>query len=239
MGLVGKGVRARSSKGEAGLDTFAEGVLTFFFRSARELQTMRGFERTSNSLELGRDLPRFLGASLVAELLLAHALEEGDPELYDWISAVLARLGDAPAAEVPGWILAGAWRTLAHLGFAPGLTSCVGCGQVPAWGDGDLYRLDAASGGIRCPDCSVGRELPRVGPRAHADLLRLVQGDPPSLLPGVRGHLRYLEAFSSHHLAPTRRFRSFALLRPLVGTSEGAEAAQGRQGKRGADREMA
>ena len=146
MGLVGKGVRARSSKGEAGLDTFAEGVLTFFFRSARELQTMRGFERTSNSLELGRDLPRFLGASLVAELLLAHALEEGDPELYDWISAVLARLGDAPAAEVPGWILAGAWRTLAHLGFAPGLTSCVGCGQAPAWGDGDLYRLDAASG---------------------------------------------------------------------------------------------
>ncbi|MSR22555.1 MAG: DNA repair protein RecO [Gemmatimonadetes bacterium] len=223
VSLVGKGVRTRTSKGEAALETFAEGVLTFSHRSDRDLHTLRDFERTSGSLALGTELPRFLGASLLAELLLAHALEEGDPPLYDWIRVVLERLGAASTAEVPGWILAGAWRALGHLGFSPDLARCIGCGRDLDWGAVDgtnatvFYRLDAVAGGIRCPDCSSGSGLPKIGPRAHLDLLRLLGGDVPAPLRGLRGHLRFLEAFCTHHLAPRRPFRSFGMLLPLLG----------------------
>jgi DNA repair protein RecO (recombination protein O) len=220
VSLVGKGVRSRSSKGQGALETFAEGVITFHHRADRDLHALRDFEPTSGALALGRELSRFVGASLLGELLLTHTLEEGDPPLYDWISTALERIGSVPTREVPGWILAAAWRTLAHLGFAPGLVRCVSCGSVPATGDDQLHRFDPVAGGLRCPACARGTELPRVGPRSRRALLALVRGEPPLPLSGIRGHFRCLELFCLHHLSPAGGFHSFRMLRPLLDAEE-------------------
>jgi recombinational DNA repair protein (RecF pathway) len=214
---MGKGIaRGGRTSGELP-ETFGEAILTFSFKPERELHTLRELQKTSGTLSLGRDLRRFLGASFVAELLLTHALEEGDPDLYHWIRSVVIQLGVVPEGELPGWILAGGWKTLSLLGFAPELERCVGCGDEIGDIEGDRFaRFDAAAGGLRCPSCSEGTALPRVGQTARLHLRALVQGAPPPSLPGGRAHLALLEEFALHHLAAGKAFRSVGMLRPLL-----------------------
>ncbi|MEX1256072.1 MAG: DNA repair protein RecO [Gemmatimonadota bacterium] len=217
VALIGKGIARRGASSGGLPDTFGEGLLTFSHRPDRELHTLRDFHKTTGATSLGRDLRRFLGASLLVELLLAHALQEGDPPLYAWIRSVLIHLGTAPESELAGWILAGGWRTLSLLGFAPDLDHCAGCGKDLGGADDGLFdRFDAAAGGLRCPGCSEGSPLPRVGKTARRDLATFVRGAPPSALQGSRAHLALLEDFALHHLAPGRTFRSVAMLRPLL-----------------------
>jgi DNA repair protein RecO (recombination protein O) len=216
VAVLGKGIARRSASSGGVPETFGEGLLTFSHRADRELHTIREFQKTADATALGRDLRRFLGASLLAELLLAHALQEGDAPLYAWVRSVLIRLATEPADEVPGWILAGGWRTLSLLGFAPELERCAGCGgEIGGEGEG-FDRFDAAAGGLRCAACAEGSSLPRVGRGARADLAALVRGAPPPRLQGARAHLGLLEAFAHHHLAPGRSFRAFGMLRPLI-----------------------
>jgi DNA repair protein RecO (recombination protein O) len=219
VSLMGKGVKARGSRGSAALESFAEGVVTFYHRPDRDLHTLKDFERTSGPLGLGQDLRRLAGASLVAEILLTHALEEPDADIYDWVRTAIRRLGTVAEEEIAAWALSAVWRTLAHLGFDPELARCVACGRdldEPA--EDEMGRFDTAAGGIRCPACSKGSELPRVGPRARSELVRLVRGDPPPLgTDGVRGHLRILEGFAVHHIAPGRGFKSTAVVRAAFG----------------------
>lgn len=219
IALIGKGIKARGAKGTSALESFSEGVVTFYHRPDRELHTLRDFERVSGPLGLGQDLRRLAGASLVAEILLAHALEEPDADVYDWVRTAIQRLGTVPDAQVAAWTLSAVWRTLAHLGFDPELARCVSCGRdLDEPGEGEMGRFDTTAGGIRCPVCSMGSELPRVGPRARSELIRLVRGDPPPEgTEGVRGHLRILEAFAVHHIAPGRGFKSMAVVRAVFG----------------------
>jgi DNA repair protein RecO (recombination protein O) len=214
LSLMARGVRRRRG---GGLESLSEGTFTFHHREDRDLHTMTDVESGANSLALGRDLRRFVGASLVGELLLVHALEEECSELYEWVRGALQRIGKEPASEVPGWILASSWRTLALLGFPPELGNCVGCGAVleePA--PGVWWRFDASAGGIRCVDCGRGSSLPRIGPGARNDLAALVRGEPPVPLAGQRAHLRILEGFAYYHLAPGKGFKSFRMLEPLL-----------------------
>lgn len=227
VSVIGKGVRKRSAQGDAAIQTLSEGSLTFHFRPDRELHPLRDFQSREGSLSLGRDVRRFAGASLVAELILAHKLEESDPALYEWFRHVLQQLAEADAADIPGWILAGGWGTLAHLGYPPELSQCVCCGREledPADTGAvdeeaaETHRFDISAGGLICARCAVATKggLPRVGPGARSDLLRLVEGDPPNGVRGVSAHLSLLEAFALHHLAPRNALRSFAVLRPLL-----------------------
>lgn len=224
VSLIGKGVRKRSGKGEAPIQSFSEGTVTFHFRPDRDLHTLREFQGLGEPLALGKDVRRFAGASLIAELVLVHKLEEADASLYEWVRDVLRRLATAPAPEVPGWILAGGWRTLAHLGYPPEISRCVRCGDelgmpedAPAGGGGrPTDRFDVAAGGLVCAKCAEGTTLPRVGPSAREDLVRLVEGEPPPTLRGESAHLALLEAFALHHLAPRSAFRSLSVLRPLL-----------------------
>ena len=228
VALIARGVRRKGGGGGGTPETFAEGTITFHHRPDRDLHTLRDFERGTGSMALGRDLQRFMGASLLAELILAHALEEEGPELYARFRESLAGMATIPVPELPGWILASCWSTLGLLGFLPELDQCVRCGTsfadqggaAAAGADEPLAGFDAAAGGVRCAECAVGAGLPRLGPVARGHLRCLVSGEAPFPLPGARAHLGLLEAFALHHLAPARGFRSFALLGELVKSGE-------------------
>jgi recombinational DNA repair protein (RecF pathway) len=85
ISLMGRGVRGRSARGEAPIQTFGEGWLTFSYQDGRDLHTLKEFQPEVTAGGLTRDLSRFAGASLVGELLLAHAVVEGGgtPEAAD------------------------------------------------------------------------------------------------------------------------------------------------------------
>jgi DNA repair protein RecO (recombination protein O) len=225
ISLMGRGVRSRIARGEAPIQTFGEGWLTFSHQGGRDLHTLKEFQPVTSAGGLARDVTRLAGASLVAELLLAHAVlegggtpEAGDPALYDWVSQVIRRLEEVDAAGVPGWVISGGWRTLAHLGFPPETERCVRCGRELA---DSVDRFDVQAGGLICPGCGEGTSLPRVGPGARADLRDLVRGSPPPVLRGGPQHLALLEGFALHHLSPRSGFRSFELVRSLLVMPEG------------------
>lgn len=228
VSLIGKGMRTRGARGEASIQTFGEGSLTFLYKPDRDLHTLREIHPREGSLALGRGVRRFVGASLLAELLLAHNLEEGDRALYEWIRTVLRRLATAEESEVVTWVLAGGWRTLAELGFPPRLSQCVRCDRdligsgAEGIGERRLYRFDVAAGGLICVRCGQDTVLPRVGPSALGDLEALVEGRAPAGLRGPSAHLSLLERYAEHHLSPRRGFRSFASLRPLLNKTDGS-----------------
>lgn len=220
VSLIARGTMKRGAAGDAPVQSFEEALFTFAAKPGRDLHALRDVQPRGAPYRLAGDLARLTGASLVAELLLAHHLEEGDEELYRWVRRVVERLCSVPRAEVLGWSLSGGWRTLAFLGFLPELTRCIRCGgRRGGGGDGEIDRLDVAAGGLVCPRCSdAALHLPRVGPGARRELAALVEGRPPLIRRGERAHLSLLEAFALEHLAPSRKLRSFAALRSVIGT---------------------
>ena len=220
VSLIARGTKKRGAAGDAPVQSFEEALFTFGAKPGRELHTLRDVQPRGAPYRLAGDLARLTGASLVAELLLAHHLEDGDEELYRWVRRVVERLCSVQEAEVLGWILSGGWRTLAFLGFLPELTSCIRCGRRRGGeGDREVDRLDIAAGGLLCPRCSLAApHLPRVGPGARRELAALVEGRPPLIRRGERAHVSLLEAFALEHLAPSRKLRVFAALRSVIGT---------------------
>lgn len=222
--VMARGVRRQSSKGQGSPSTFDEVALEVSFRPHRELQTLRGFEVTRSRRSLGKEVIRFWGASLVAELLLAHTLHEGDRTLYEGVAGGLNRLQELPSRQVPGAILAASWTVLERAGLSPALAACTRCGGAVG-GEETLVRFSTAEGGLLCSGCGEAGKGPRLGPGARRDLKLLLAGQVPEELRGADVHLRILEAFALHHLAPTRPFRAVDLLHPLM--VEAGEVAGG------------
>ena len=229
VSLVARGTMKRAAAGDAPVQSFEEALFTYAPKPGRDLYALRDVQPRGAPYRLAGDLSRLTGASLVAELLLAHHLEDGDEELYRWVRRVVERLCSVPDAEVLGWSLSGGWRTLAFLGFLPEFTRCIRCGRGRGGeGDGGVDRLDIAEGGLVCPRCSgTALHLPRVGPGARRELAALVEGTPPLIRRGERAHLSLLEAFAVEHLGPSRKLRSFAALRSVIGTDRGTRRGDG------------
>lgn len=220
LAVMAKGVRRRGSKGEGFLGTFDQVSLTFYWKSGRDLHTLREADVIRSRRGLGADLARFTGASLLAELLLVHTLEEANPALFQGVTAVMDALDRAEDDVVAGVILAGAWSLLGEAGFPPVLERCARCGaSLPAEG---LLRFSAAEGGLVCAGCGGLVTGARVGPGARDDLRRLAAGAPVASLRGAGAHLGLLEGFAAHHLSPRRPFRSVEMLRRLLETKEEA-----------------
>lgn len=221
VSVIAKGLRKRNSRGEGGVETFDEATLVFSYRPDRDLHTLRELNVSRSRRGMGRDLLRFLGASLLAELLLTHTLQEESRGLYALVVQALDRLDEAPGERLTGLILAAGWGLVAEAGFPPVLDVCVRCGaDLPATG---LLRFSAASGGLLCARCGADGEGARLGPGARADLRALVVGDPPSSLRGAPAHLALLEGHAVHHLSPRRAFRSMELLRPVLVEQDAGE----------------
>lgn len=217
LSVMARGFRKRASRGQGGVETFDGAVLVLNYRPERDLHTLRDLQPERSRRGLGRDLLRFSGASLVAELLLAHTLQEANPSLHARVATGLDAMETATPEALLGVVLSTAWQVLVEAGFPPVVEGCARCGdELPSHG---LLRFSAAAGGLLCPDCGEGSAGARLGPGARRDLARLTAGDPPSSLRGSEAHLGLLEAHALHHLSPRKAFRSADLLRSLLQAS--------------------
>lgn len=204
---------ARRGKGRFGsaLDLFAEGSAELYLKAGRDLQTLSAFDVHTARPALGAALERFTGAAAVAELVLRFgAREEGSAALYDALVAALEGIAAAVPSAAAGEALAGAWRIVASLGFAPALDSCGGCHAAVAPGEDLPFSHEA--GGVLCARCGRlapgGRMLPGA---ARATLRSWTSGEaaPPVAAPEARAHQRLLREFVRQHIADERPLRAF------------------------------
>ena len=214
VGVMARGVRRGASRGQGGGGAFSEGVAVLAVRDNRDLQTLQEFAPAKSRLGLGRDMSRLGGASLAAELVLRHA-SQGEPheELYQLLSDGLDRLESASPEAVFPQLLALGWAIVQNLGFGPELEVCVACGE-PLEADA-MGWFDLGAGGVQGACCGVLGGARRVGPVARTQLGRLLAGESPRALRGVRAHLSLLDDFTAFHMLGGRRLGSFRFLEPV------------------------
>jgi DNA repair protein RecO (recombination protein O) len=191
------------------LEPFAEGSAALYIRPVRELQTLAAFDVTRSRHGLGRDLLRFGGASLLAELVLRTASEESQPELFDVVTHGLDQLDCVAAEGLEVAVLAAAWRTIAVLGFAPELDACIACGcDIDA--DADV-TFDYSAGGVRCDACAAGLPGRRI-PGSARQALRAFCRAAVVCVDVTAGHWRLLGRYLEHHLLEGAQLRSLHFL---------------------------
>ena len=212
--VIAKGARRAKSRFGGVLEPFTDGTATFYLKPNRDLHTLREFELNRPRQGLGRDLVRFGGASLLAEIVLRTSSEQEAPELFHRVRAALTDLESAPEAQVEARALAHAWGLIATLGFAPALHRCVHCaGPLP---DGDLF-FDYGAGGLLCGTCGGGAGGGRVMPeRARTDLQALMLGDAVEL-DRTAAHWQLLARFLAYHLVDPGALRSLDFLAEQLG----------------------
>ena len=187
------------------MEPFAEGAATLYIRDTRDLQTLGGFDLTCSRQGLGRDLLRFGGASLLAELVLRTASEESNPALYDAVAVGLDRLLEVDGDALEVSVLAVTWHLIAELGFTPVLDCCIGCGRgVDPSRD---VMFDYAAGGLRCDGCAAGLPGRRIPARARAALVAFSRGE-PATVGATEGHWRLLTRYLEHHILEGAPLRS-------------------------------
>jgi DNA repair protein RecO (recombination protein O) len=187
------------------LEPFAEGSAALYIRPTRELQTLASFDVTRSRHELGRDLLRFGGASLLAELVLRTASEEAQPDLFEVIAQGLDRVACVDAAALEVAVLAATWRAIAVLGFTPELDVCIVCSREIAARDDASF--DYAAGGLRCDACAAGLPGRRVPGRARNALRAFCRGEAVRV-DITTGHWRLLARYLEHHLLEGAQLRS-------------------------------
>lgn len=210
VGVMARGVRKNGARGGTGLDTFTGGTLTVYMKPTRDLQTLKEFTPAAPRSGLGRDVLRFAGASLAAELVLRHAGEEANPLLFEALGGALDRLDAIAPDHVLPTVLSEAWRLVAVLGYEPVLERCVQCER--RLGEDAVARFDFAAGGVRCPACSEGPGGPRVGPEARAQLRAFLRGEHVAPLRRARAHFRLLSDFITYHVSGSRPLDTFDFL---------------------------
>ncbi|MEX0906773.1 MAG: DNA repair protein RecO [Gemmatimonadota bacterium] len=205
---IAKGASRQRSR-YAVLEPFAEGAASLYIRTTRDLQTLAGFELVRSRQSLGRDLMRFGGASLLAELVLRTASEDPHEGLFDAVSAGLDRLAAAAEPDLEVTVLAATWHAIALMGFAPELAACIECGCGI---DEDLdISFDHAAGGLRCDRCAAGLPGRRIPPRARAALRSFTTGVPVAVAV-TEGHWRLLSRYLEYHLIEGAPLRSLQFL---------------------------
>lgn len=209
--VIAKGARRARGKHGAALDLFAEGAAQFSLRPGRELSTLTGFDVTRSRPELAADLGRFAGASAIAELVLRFARDDQQVALYDTLVATLDEIAAAPPGFARAAALAGAWRLVAELGFAPALERCANCHA--ALDDTEAVAFSHRDGGALCAGCARGRAGVRMVPAAARALIRAwlaARGSASALDDAsARAHQRLLREFLHEHLTDGRPLRAF------------------------------
>jgi DNA repair protein RecO (recombination protein O) len=207
---IAKGARRSSRRFGGGLDLFSRGVAHLYTKPGRDLDTLAGFDDLRASIHLASDLGRFTGASAIAELTLAFSREaSADTALYDAVADALEAIASAPVDQTRAAVLAGAWRIVAELGFAPTLDECADC-HAPLPVD-DVVMFSHPAGGALCARCgrlARGRVLP---PTARRAVRTWVAGGAVSLADSAeaRAHQRLLREFLGEHLLDGRPLRAF------------------------------
>ena len=208
--VLARGARRSRTRYGSALDLFASGTAEIFIKPGRELHTLAGFDVTRSRGELAADLERFTAASAMAELATRFGTSESQAELYDSLAATLDAIGDSPAHASVDAALGGAWRLVAHLGFAPVLDDCVSCHEhIPV---DAIASFSHSSGGVVCRRCAPlagsARHLP---PDARATLRAWMTADTAPLADELsrRAHQRLLREFLSEHITDGRPLRAY------------------------------
>lgn len=215
MSVLARGARRPKSRFGGGLDLFTEGVAEIAMRPGRDLQTLSGFDITRRRSDIAENLDRFTGCSALAEMALRFAGEETAPALFDTLGAALDAVAAAPSARAAETALAGAWRVVADLGFAPALDRCAECHtELDVAG---AARFSHSSGGTLCDRCgaAAGRER-TLPPTARATLRAWLDADRglpelPLEPAEIRAHQRLLREFLHWHVGDGRELRAFAM----------------------------
>lgn len=208
--VLARGARRSSRRFGSALDLFAEGTAQIHTKPGRDLDTLGGFDIARSRPGLALDLGRFTGAAVIAELMLRFARDVTDPEAYDTLANTLDEIAVASSADVRGATLAGAWRLVADLGFAPTLDACAECHAPLA--DDETVMFSHPAGGALCARCGrlapAGRVLP---PEARRALREWTAGAPAGALGEREGraHQRLLREFLHEHLADNQPLRAF------------------------------
>jgi DNA repair protein RecO (recombination protein O) len=213
LSVVAHGVRGRTGKGSALASTFSSGDLTAYVRPHKDLHTMKEFDALSTREALARDVLRFAGASVAAELVLAHAEQERHEGLFEALERALDRIEGAAVSDLPAVVLGGLWTLIDALGFAPQVECCVRCGRTLA--ADEVGRFDVVSGGIRCQACAEPANGPRMGPIARGQLASMLAGEAPPALTHARQHFSLVGDFVSHHVV-SKPLKSIPFLTGLL-----------------------
>lgn len=212
VAVIARGAKGPKSKFGSALDLFTSGVAHFTMHPSRELHTLTGFDANRTRPELAGSMARFTAASAISELCLRFAKEEDDGSVHDAVVAVLDAIGHSSPSEVPAAALAGAWRVIAELGFAPSLDACASCHATILPGEATVFNHRA--GGVICERCAArsrdGRSLP---PEARAVLGAWLSGVEVPLPDAgtARAHQRLLREFLEEHLGDGRALRAFIM----------------------------
>ena len=208
--VLARGARRPKSRFGTALDLFASGTAEIYIRVGRELHTLAGFDVTRSRGQLAADLDRFTAASAIVELATRFAPGESHAELYDALVATLDGIGASPLHTSIDAALAGAWRLVAHMGFAPVLDACASC-HATILPDA-VASFSHPTGGVLCRRCSslvaTTRTLP---PEARASLRSWINGSGAVLVdePSRRAHQRLLREFLAEHVGDGRPLRAY------------------------------
>ena len=209
--VVAKGLRKSARRFGGGIDLFTRGTAHLYMRPGRDLDTLGGFEDVRVRIEIASDMSRFTGAAVLAELVLRFAREaEADDRLFEVFVDAVDAVAEAGGSDAVEAVLAGSWRIVAELGFAPAVEGCGEC-HTPFAPD-EPVLFSHPSGGALCQRCgriARGRLLP---PAARAALARWLAGQ---RLTGIaegegRAHQRLLREFLEEHLTDGRPLRAYA-----------------------------
>ncbi|HEU4563159.1 MAG TPA: DNA repair protein RecO [Gemmatimonadaceae bacterium] len=209
--VLARGARRAKSRFGSALDLFAQGTAQLYLKEGRDLQTLGAFDVTRARPALAADLGRFAGASAVAELVLRFGTA-GDvhASLFDALAEALDRVAAAAPERASEAALAGAWRLVAELGFAPSLEGCSVC-HAPIPDASDL-PFSHVAGGILCAACARlypgGRTLP-AGARACIAAWSGAGTVEALGAREARAHQRLLREFLQQHLADGRALHAF------------------------------
>jgi len=210
--VLARGARRSQRRFGSALDLFAEGSAQLYTKVGRDLNTLAGFDVSRARPALATDLERFAGASAVAELVLRFGRDDAQPGLYDALVGALDEVADASPEHAREAALAGAWRLVAELGFAPSVDVCSACHADVARDDTAMFSHPA--GGVLCARCARKTPGSRTLPPPARDALRrwLVGGRAEPLGDGEgRAHQRLLREFLREHLADGRPLRALEL----------------------------
>lgn len=225
VSVLARGARRSRSRFGSALDLFAQGVAQLSLRESRELQTLAGFDVVRSYPELGANLERFAAASALAELVLRFGTEEGSGTPFHVLSMALAAIAAASPDDAREAGLAGSWRLVAELGFAPAVLVCAACHV--GLRNAEQLTFSTAAGGALCERCArihpPGRTLPleaREQIYRWCEAGRTLGGGLP--VATARAHQRLLREFLAHHLTEGRALRAFdAWERGSLGGADG------------------
>ncbi|MCC7194897.1 MAG: DNA repair protein RecO [Gemmatimonadaceae bacterium] len=211
VSVVARGARRPRNRYGAALDLFASGTAQVMMHESGDLHALHAFEAARSRRELALSLDRFVAAAMIGEMCLRFGSGDEPARVFDAAVGALDAITAAPEDGVSAASLAGAWRLVSELGFAPSLDRCASChGEIEAGADVAFHNR---AGGALCRGCASnapgGRRLP-ASARATLRAWLAASGAAPGLQQAeARAHARMLRRFLDEHVGDGRPLRAF------------------------------